>query len=298
MTSEMRGNGGRRWRWLWMVGGGAALFFVFCCGCLMGASLMSSGSGGNEPAAVGEVVATATEEVVESPASRTPEAMGTVEKAERPRGTVRPTNTPRPMNTVAVEVKATATPAPSRTVTAVPTETATPSRTATVTPTDTVTPSRTATAAATNTPRPTNTAVPPTLAPVPTNTAVPLPTNPPPTSPPPTSPPPPPPAGNVQILYIRYDGQVPQSESDEYVEIGNTGGTAVNLGGWHINAGDGGQDFWIDLQPGQSCRVYTNEVHPETCGFSFGRGSAVWNNGGDCGYLYDAAGVEVSRRCY
>jgi hypothetical protein len=61
------------------------------------------------------------------------------------------------------------------------------------------------------------------------------------------------------------------------------------------------QDFVfpaMELQPGQSCRVYTNEVHPDTCGFSFGSGREIWNNGGDCGYLYDASAAEVSRYCY
>jgi hypothetical protein len=70
--------------------------------------------------------------------------------------------------------------------------------------------------------------------------------------------------------------------------------------GWRLNAGDSGQDFWFpsfDLQPGQSCRVNTNEVHPGYCGFSFGSGQALWNNRGDCGHLFDAAGSEVSTYC-
>jgi hypothetical protein len=91
------------------------------------------------------------------------------------------------------------------------------------------------------------------------------------------------------------------AESDEYAIIKNTGGSAVNLGGWRLNAGDEGQDFWFpgfELGPGQECRVYTNESHPESGGFSFGSGSALWNNKGDCGHLYNADGVEVSTYCY
>ncbi len=110
-----------------------------------------------------------------------------------------------------------------------------------------------------------------------------------------------PPPPKVQITSIRFDGAVFQVESDEYAVITNVGGTAVNLAGWRLNAGDAGQDFvfpLFDLQPGRSCRVYTNEAHLETCGFSFGIGSAIWNNGGDCGYLYDANGVLVSKYCY
>ena len=90
-------------------------------------------------------------------------------------------------------------------------------------------------------------------------------------------------------------------ESDEYATIKNVGGAPVNLSGWRLNADDPGQDFWFPdfvLQPGQECRVYTNEVHPEWCGFNFGSGSALWANAGECGHLFDSAGVEVSTYCY
>lgn len=105
----------------------------------------------------------------------------------------------------------------------------------------------------------------------------------------------------MQITLIFYDGVVPQVESDEYAEIANQGGCSVNLSGWRLNAGDPGQDFVFpafELQPEQRCRVYTNEHHPEHCGFSYGSGQALWNNGGDCGYLYNPSGAEVSRYCY
>ena len=122
-----------------------------------------------------------------------------------------------------------------------------------------------------------------------------------PTQPPAPSPTAPSAPGAVVISYVFYDGEVSSVESDEYAEITNQGGSPVNLGGWHINAGDSGQDFWFpayELAPGQSCRVYTNEDHPETCGFSFDYGRAIWANSGECGYLYDQNGVEVSRYCY
>lgn len=103
------------------------------------------------------------------------------------------------------------------------------------------------------------------------------------------------------IQFIFFDGVVPRVESDEYAEIANVGTAPVDLGGWRLNAGNPDQDFWFPsfvLQPGQVCRVYTNEHHPEHCGFSFGSGKALWNNKGDCGYLYDASGTEISRYCY
>lgn len=108
-------------------------------------------------------------------------------------------------------------------------------------------------------------------------------------------------AAKVIIQSVFYDGLVSRVESDEYAVIANTGTASINLAGWRLNAGDNGQDFRFpsyDLAPGASCRVYTNQFHPESCGFSFGRGQAIWNNGGDCGFLYNASGAEVSRYCY
>ena len=176
-------------------------------------------------------------------------------------------------------------------------------------------PNPSATRRPTNTPRPTATATTePTVEPTATeteqpkeaiatrtatNTVTPQPTA--------TQPPPPPteaPAaapGVVQISFILYDGAVSQVESDEYAVIINNGGSPINIGGWRLNAGAPGQDFafpGFDLQPGQSCRVYTNESHPESCGFSFGNGQALWKNSGDCGYLFDNNGSQVSQYCY
>ena len=138
--------------------------------------------------------------------------------------------------------------------------------------------------------------IPPVPTAPPTRTPVP-------TKPAPTAVPPPPVAsGDVRLVRVNYDGLQPRSEGDEYVVIRNLGSAAVEIGGWRINAGNPGQDFTFPggfaLAPGQECRVYTNEVHPETCGFSLGRGTAIWNNDGDCGYLFDQSGKEVSRICY
>jgi endonuclease YncB( thermonuclease family) len=106
---------------------------------------------------------------------------------------------------------------------------------------------------------------------------------------------------NIQITFILFDGAVPQLESDEFVQITNQGSFSVNLQEWRLNAGDPEQDFYFpdfQLDPGLSCRIYTNEYHPEHCGFSFGMGQEVWKNAGDCGYLYDDKGAQVSKYCY
>ena len=79
---------------------------------------------------------------------------------------------------------------------------------------------------------------------------------------------------------------------------------AQDLTGWHLDSERGaasGQVFHFPqgfvMQPGQVCRVYTDEVHPEWCGLSFGYGkSGVWNNSEpDAAVLFDGEGAVVSR---
>jgi len=108
---------------------------------------------------------------------------------------------------------------------------------------------------------------------------------------------------NVQITYIFYDGVVYQTESDEYVEITNLGDTSQDLQGWVLmNISEGYPSFTFPsyvLAPGAKVRVYTNEIHPEWGGFSFGYGSAIWNNGDpDWAALLNDQGQEVSRESY
>ncbi|MBM3957510.1 MAG: lamin tail domain-containing protein [Gemmatimonadetes bacterium] len=104
------------------------------------------------------------------------------------------------------------------------------------------------------------------------------------------------------IECIFYDGTGP-SEPDEYVRIRNTGTAAVDLRGWVlVDVADGYPAFEFPshtLAPGQEVRVYTNEVHPEWGGFSFGYGRAIWHNTEpDAAALLDSHGNEVSRVTY
>jgi len=108
---------------------------------------------------------------------------------------------------------------------------------------------------------------------------------------------------SVQITRIFYDGLVSRVESDEYVEIKNLGSESVDLAGWKlVDVDEGYPTFTFPsyiFEPGQSVRVYTNQIHPEYGGFSFGSGKAVWNNSSpDTAVLYDAEGNEVSRKSY
>lgn len=108
---------------------------------------------------------------------------------------------------------------------------------------------------------------------------------------------------NVQITYIFYDGLVYRVESDEYVEITNLGDASQDLEGWVLkDISEGYPSFTFPsyaLDPGESIRVYTNEYHPESGGFSFGYGKAIWSNSEpDVAALYNAQGQVVSTKSY
>lgn len=105
--------------------------------------------------------------------------------------------------------------------------------------------------------------------------------------------------GGVEITYVYYDGKERQTEGDEYAVVTNNTNAPVNLRGYLLNAGDNGQDFYFPsfvLGPGENVRVYTNRNISGTFSFDYGR--AIWNNNGDCGYLYNSDGNEISEYCY
>ncbi|MCP4105145.1 MAG: hypothetical protein GY749_06355 [Desulfobacteraceae bacterium] len=106
----------------------------------------------------------------------------------------------------------------------------------------------------------------------------------------------------VEITNILCHGEVKRVQSDEYIEIANKGTGDADMSGWRVTSSGRGQDFTFPegaaLQPGKSFRIYTNEVHAEWGGFSFGSKTAIWNDKGDVGILYDADGKEISKFSY
>ena len=201
----------------------------------------------------------------------------------------------------------TATPETPAAATPVPTHTFLPTLTPTPTPTAIPTPLPTPATLPMPTPRPTL---------IPTNTPGPTPTPPPTSIPEPTATVPPtasptptatptstPLVTSVFIECIFFDGVVPTSEADEFVQIINQGSAAVDLAGWKlVDISDGTPEFIFPsdgLSPGERIRVYTNQVHPEWGGFSFGRGTAIWaNSDPDTAGLFDSQGTEVSTKSY
>jgi hypothetical protein len=111
------------------------------------------------------------------------------------------------------------------------------------------------------------------------------------------------PGQGITIECIFFDGAVPRTEADEYVQIINAGNTAAALEGWKlVDVSDGAPTFDFPayiLGPGERIRVYTNQVHPEWGGFSFGHGTSIWNNlEPDVAGLFNQQNEEVSTKSY
>ena len=109
------------------------------------------------------------------------------------------------------------------------------------------------------------------------------------------------PSASLAFTDIVFVGRVPVTEADEYVEFQNQGTLPENMSAWRIASARGGQTYFFSgftMQPGQICRLYTNEVHPEWCGLSWGRDTPQWDNVGDRANLFDATGRVVSSMGY
>lgn len=89
------------------------------------------------------------------------------------------------------------------------------------------------------------------------------------------------------------------NKSAEYVDLHNSGGAGVNLDGWMLRSEKGSQDCWLSgmIGAGQSLRVYALAEDAGKGGFNCKFDGPIWNNSEpDPAVLFNAAGVEVSRR--
>lgn len=79
---------------------------------------------------------------------------------------------------------------------------------------------------------------------------------------------------------------------DEWIDILNSGGQEIDIGGFSITSADRGFIFTFPpymLKPGEVCRVWSDFSGGHSCEFSLGR-SPWWRNKGDTASLYDAGG--------
>ncbi|KDN84631.1 lamin tail domain-containing protein [Kitasatospora cheerisanensis] len=109
-------------------------------------------------------------------------------------------------------------------------------------------------------------------------------------------------APDVTITEVCHKGEVKYTQADEYVEIVNRGTAHADISGWILYADDPGQHFTFPpgttLKAGRRIRVYTDEVHPEWGGYSFGSGRAIWHDKGDTAHLLDTDETVVSTYSY
>jgi len=52
------------------------------------------------------------------------------------------------------------------------------------------------------------------------------------------------------------------------------------------------------IKAGESVKIYTNEIHKESGGYSFGSGKAIWSNKGGLAVLKDGAGKKIGEFKY
>ena len=108
---------------------------------------------------------------------------------------------------------------------------------------------------------------------------------------------------DVYMSNLVYKGEVKRTQSDEYVELTNRGNKAANISGWKITSAGSTKQWFIFpegsvLDADKSFRVYTNEIHAETGGFSFASKTAIWNDAGDELNLFNAKGENVATLTY
>ena len=91
-----------------------------------------------------------------------------------------------------------------------------------------------------------------------------------------------------------------QSQPDEYVEFRNDDAYPIQLRNWTLR--DDAQHVFgfpnFVMQSGQVCRVYTDEYHPEFCGFTYRSSSPIWDDTGDCAFLRNSLGTPIDTKCY
>ncbi|WP_336361607.1 lamin tail domain-containing protein [Haladaptatus sp. ZSTT2] len=103
---------------------------------------------------------------------------------------------------------------------------------------------------------------------------------------------------NLTIPTISEDGA---TLNDEYVEVRNENGGSVDLSGFELaDAVDTTYTFpsGVTLADGATVRVHTGSGSDSSTDLYWGRGSAVWNNGGDTATLTTAGGDVVREHTY
>ena len=105
---------------------------------------------------------------------------------------------------------------------------------------------------------------------------------------------------SISILGVFADGFL-SGGAVEFVEIQNQSEFPVDLEDWKIRD-ESGLEFTFPsftMMPEMVCKVFSGENRSDNCGFSFESDiEDVWDNGGDCAYIFNPLGEEVDSFCY
>jgi hypothetical protein len=104
----------------------------------------------------------------------------------------------------------------------------------------------------------------------------------------------------VEISRIVYDPDGVPDADGEYVEVRNSGPTASDLTGWTLR--DAVNTIYtfptFNLAAGATVRIWVKSGTDTSADLYWGRGGAVWNNGGDSATLSNSAGTVVDSCTY
>jgi predicted extracellular nuclease len=102
---------------------------------------------------------------------------------------------------------------------------------------------------------------------------------------------------SISDLYVGAPGQ---TNNQEYVQVKNTGTTAVSVKGWKIKDKTKKHTYSFPstytLKSKATVTIYTGKGTNSATKLYWGSGAFVWNNEGDTAYLYNAQGTLVSTK--
>jgi competence protein ComEC len=91
-----------------------------------------------------------------------------------------------------------------------------------------------------------------------------------------------------------------QTNNQEYVQVKNTGTTALSMKGWKIKNKTKKHTYSFPstytLKSKATVTIYTGRGTNSATKLYWGSGAFIWNNDGDTAYLYNAQGTLVSTK--